>query len=121
MRTQARKYYVEALVVAGVMTLASGIYAALSFSFQGLPLNDHVRVVVSFLCFGLLLGTIFAFDAESDMKVGNRPFIRCGVGCLCGAVTGAIWQWPVEAIVLSAIVGAILGLLGMTWARFADF
>jgi hypothetical protein len=35
MRTQVRKYYVEALVVAGVMTLASGIYAALSFAFQG--------------------------------------------------------------------------------------
>lgn len=121
MQSQARKYYIEALILAGFFALASGIYAALNLAFQDLPMNDFVRIVVSFLCLGLLLGTIYAFDAESQMKVGERPLIRCLVGCLCGAVTGAIWQWPPQAIALATIVGAMLGLLGMMWAKFAHF
>lgn len=121
MRSQTRKYYIEALIIAGFFALASGIYAALNFAFEDLPMNDYARVVVSFLCLGLFLGTIYAFDAESEMKVASRPLIRCLVGCLCGAVTGTIWQWPPEAILLAAIVGAMLGLLGMMWAKFVDF
>jgi len=118
---RSRKYYIEALIIAGFFTLASGIYAALNFAFEDLPMHDYARVVVSFVCLGLLLGTIYAFDAESEMKVASRPLIRCLVGCLCGAVTGAIWQWPPEAILLGTTVGAMLGLLGMMWAKFAHF
>jgi len=121
MPTRGKKYYVEALIIVGLISLASGIYAALTFVFQGLPLNDYARIIGSFLCLGLLLGTILAFDSVSDMKVENRPLIRLLVGCLCGAVVGVIWHWSPEAIALATIVGAILGLLGMMWAKFVDF
>jgi uncharacterized membrane protein len=119
MRDTMRKY-AEALVIAGVVGLLCAIYAAVYFAFEAMPLRDYVRVLLSFLCFGLLIGTIFAFDAESELKLADRPGIRCLVGCLCGAVIGAVWDGPLEATALAIIVGAILGLLGMSWAGFVD-
>lgn len=109
------------LIGIGLLGLGGAVYAALSFVFSGLPLSDYLRWVFSFACLGLLLGVIHVFDGASGRWAKNRPVPRLVAGCLCGGAIAVIWHWPAEALVLAAIVGGGLGLLGAIWAKWMVF
>jgi hypothetical protein len=36
-------------------------------------------------------------------------------------ILAALWRWPREGVLLSALLGAILGYLGMVWAKYVQF
>jgi hypothetical protein len=121
MHRSGRKHYAGALIGIGLMGIAGAMYAGLSFVLDGLPLNDYARLVFSFACLGLLIGVVEEFDAESGRHVRSRPFLRCAAGAICGAAVAVIWHSPAEAILLAAIAGAILGLLGKMWSKWMQF
>lgn len=121
MRDSRFKALSKALLLIGLTGLAASLYAALNMAFDGLPFADYIRWIVSFMCFGLLLGGILAFDSEASERFGNRPFLRALIGALSGAAIGGVWNWPSDGIVLAGVIGLVLGLLGMVWAKHVDF
>lgn len=75
----------------------------------------------SFGCFGLLLGGIYAFDPESDLKIKSSAIGRMSFGVMASLILSALWRWPLEGIALASLIGAALGYFGMTWAKLVDF
>ncbi|CAN7592101.1 hypothetical protein [Duganella sp. LjRoot269] len=75
----------------------------------------------SFGCFGFLLGGIYAFDPESDLKIKSSAIGRMSFGVIASLILSALWRWPLEGIALASLIGAVLGYFGMIWAKFADF
>ncbi|MGZ3241542.1 MAG: hypothetical protein ACXWJK_15030 [Burkholderiaceae bacterium] len=111
----------RSVLLIGLFGLVTALYAAINMVFDGMPFEHYIRGVASFACFGFLLGGIFSFDSESELKVENRPILRALVGCISGISVGLLWHWPVEGIVVSGMVASLLGLLGMVWAKYAQF
>lgn len=77
--------------------------------------------IESAACLGLLLGGIAAFDDKSDLCVKASAFGRITTGGVAALLFASIWQWPYVYWTLAVIIGAILGHLGMLWAKYVDF
>ncbi len=77
--------------------------------------------IASFGCLGMLLGGIYAFDAESDLKIRASVIGRITIGSTAALILGLVWHWPLEFIVLASFIGAVLGYLGMSWAKYVEF
>lgn len=75
----------------------------------------------SFGCFGFLLGGIYAFDPESELKIKSSSIGRIGFGLVASLLLSILWHWPSEAVALAALGGGLLGYFGMAWARYVDF
>jgi hypothetical protein len=92
--------------------------AALSYSLpSGGNWRDLVRWLASFGCFGFLFGGVYAFDPESELKIRSSVLGRTTFGIVAAILLSALWHWPVEGAALAALGGAVLGYLGMLWAR----
>lgn len=111
------KYLLQALGVVGLCSLVGAAYAAFNFIDGCRPLGNHLRLILSGACVGSFAGCIFAFDADSDLHVADRPLLRGVAGALCGLALGCIWHWGREGFILATVIGTGLGLLGMIWAR----
>ena|SRR5579862_5938731 len=79
------------------------------------------RIVASFGCLGFLLGSIYAFDSASDLVVTNMPRVRIILAALAALVLSRLWHFHASATVSWCLVFALLGYLGMTWAKYVDF
>jgi hypothetical protein len=108
------------LLAIGVGVLLAG-YAVVEVVLYSHALGAVLLMAASFGCFGLLLGGILAFDEMSEIKVRNHVGLRMCFGCVSGAALSLLWQWPSEALLLSAITGTALGYFGMKWAQYVDF
>lgn len=78
-------------------------------------------VIASFGCFGFLLGGIYAFDPESELKIKSSAIGRMMFGLIAALLLAILWRWPGEGMALAALLGVVLGYLGMTWAKYVDF
>ena len=116
--TTLAKAIILAIVFALIAAIAALLHAApwTDLSWRGTLLG-----LGSFGCFGFLLGGIHAFDPESDLKITSSASGRISFGVLAALVLSALWRWPPDGIALASIIGAVLGYLGMTWAKFVDF
>jgi hypothetical protein len=75
----------------------------------------------SLCCFGFLLGGIYAFDPESELKITSSAIGRISFGITASLMLSALWRWQLEGAALACFIGAVLGYFGMTWAKYADF
>jgi len=115
--TQLRKSLLLVIGFAVIAGVAGFFYAPWwDTSWQRLLL-----CIASFGCFGMLLGGIYAFDAESDLKIRVSAIGRITIGSTATLLLGLLWHWPLEFIVLASFIGAVLGYLGMSWAKYVDF
>ena len=112
----------RALFLATVFATAAAC-AALTYVFQlgGVSLSRGIRGVGSLGCFGFLLGGIYAFDPESDLKIKSSSIGRISFGLAAAVLLSILWGWPLEAAALAAFSGAALAYFGMAWAKYAEF
>jgi hypothetical protein len=108
------------LLALGVCVLLAA-YAVVEVLLYSQALGAIFLMAASFGCFGLLLGGIFAFDEMSEIKVKDHAGLRIFMGCVAGCALALLWRWSLEALFLSAIIGAVLGYFGMKWAQYVDF
>jgi hypothetical protein len=112
----------KAIILAVFFSMISAV-AALSYASQWTDISWR-RVLLgtgSFGCFGFLLGGIYAFDPESDLKIKSSAIGRMSFGIVAALILSVLWRWPLEGVALASLIGAVLGYFGMIWARFADF
>jgi len=112
---------VKGLALAAMFAFIAGAYALIN----AIPFHGQWGTLflwsASIACFGFLLGGIFAFDPQSELKIKAIAPARIlfGVAAACGL--GMLWKWPVDGLAAASIVGGLLGYLGMQWARYVDF
>ena len=80
-----------------------------------------------FALLGAYYGTIAILDIKSGMAACDRPWLRtllCGVWAALAVLTVQGWdaqpadmRWALPGYV----IGAVLGWLGWTWAKYVDF
>lgn len=113
-----RKALMLALLFTVVCTIAGLLHGLPSVD---LPWQIALLCLGSFGCLGLLLGGIYAFDPESALRIRRSAIGRIAFGLAAGLVFSALWHVSLEGAVLAALLGSILGYLGMAWARHLDF
>jgi hypothetical protein len=116
--TNLRKALVLAVLFAVICGAIVLLYTApwTDVSWQRLLLG-----VASAGCFGFLLGGIYAFDPESDIKIKSSSIGRITFGVMASLLLSALWHWPVEGAALAGLVGAVLGYFGLAWAKYVDY
>lgn len=112
----------EALALAIIFATAAGCAAL----FYVVPLREAswsraILAVGSFGCFGFLLGGIYAFDPESDLKIKSSSIGRILFGLAAALLLSVMWGWSLAISALAALSGATLAYSGMAWAKYADF
>jgi hypothetical protein len=112
---------VRGLLLAGGIAVAVAAYAAVDILLGGNSPSRMVPLIASFGCFGLLLGGVFAFDAESGFNGVERPLLRVATSGVAGLALALLWRWPLEWALLSVVIAAALGYFGMSWAKYVDF
>lgn len=115
------KVLIRGLLMAGAFSVFVAIYAAVQMFLGGQSLSGAVPLLASFGCLGLLLGAIYAFDEESDVKTTGHTALRVGLSAIAGLSLALLWSWPFEALALSVLLSGMLGYLGMSWAKYLDF
>lgn len=115
--TKLRKALILAMVFAVTTGVAALLYAVpWTGSWQRLLLW-----VASFGCLGILLGGIYAFDPESDLKIKPSSIGRITFGITASLLLSVLWHWPFEGVLLAGLVGAVVSYFGMSWAKYVDF
>jgi hypothetical protein len=114
---------VRRLLFVGLVAIAIAAYGIFEIFINGDRLHGQIGVIASFGCFGLLLGACYAFDEHqtTDGGVANMPLARTILGGLAGLSLGLLWHWGVPTMLISCSVSALLGNLGMAWAKYVDF
>lgn len=112
----------EALILAALFS-AITVVAGILRGIPSLPSTSKEILLGtgSFGCLGFLLGGIYAFDPESELRIKSSSIGRMFFGLIASLLLAALWQWPHDAIGLAALVGVVLGYFGMTWARYINF
>lgn len=109
-------------VALGALFAAAAAIAGLSYALPSQAEWGRLLLgIASFACFGFFLGGIYAFDPESELKIKSSSFGRVSFGLVSALLLAALWRWPLEGVFLSALLGAILGYLGMSWAKYVQF
>ena len=116
--TVLRKALLLATIFATAAACAALIYAV---PLRGASLSRAIIGVGSFGCFGFLLGGIYAFDPDSDLKIKSSWSGRISFGLAAALLLSLLWGWSLEATALAALSGATLAYFGMAWAKYADF
>ena len=116
--TTLRKAIILAVFFSMISACAALSYAAL---WTDISWRHALLGTGSFGCLGFLLGGIYAFDPDSDLKIKSSAIGRMSFGVIASLILSALWRWPLEAVALASLIGAVLGYVGMMWAKFADF
>ncbi|MBR7634155.1 hypothetical protein [Janthinobacterium lividum] len=116
--TTLRKAIILAVFFAVISAGAALSYAA---PWTDISWRQALLWTGSFCCLGFLLGGIYAFDPDSDLKIKSSAIGRMSFGVIASLILSALWRWPLEGVALAGLIGAVLGYLGMMWAKFADF
>jgi hypothetical protein len=116
--TNFRKAVILAIVFALITAAAALLNAA---PWTGLPLQRLLLWLGSAGSFGFLLGGIYAFDPESDLKIKSSSIGRMSFGLAASLLLSALWRWPPECVAFAGLTGAVLGHFGMSWAKYVDF
>lgn len=116
------KNFYKALLLAAIFSAITAI-AALIYGapWANTTWRDVLLGMGSFGCFGFLLGGIYAFDPESELKIKSSSTGRIVFGLVASLLLSHLWHWPSEAVALAALAGALLGYFGMAWARYVNF
>ena len=112
----------KALILAAFFAVITAIAALL----HGAPWTNSTWKEVllgvgSFGCFGFLLGGIYAFDPESELKIKSSSIGRMFFGLIASLCLAVLWRWPGDGVALAALLGVLLGYFGMTWAKYVNF
>lgn len=106
------------------------VFALFMHGLTSLPWgNWHaiINVGLLFAVLGAFYGAIAALDSSSGMSASDRPLLRT---ILCGALgataVALVQAWPPQTFnvlgpTLGFVVGAPLGWLGWSWAKYVDF
>lgn len=116
--TTFRKAFILAVFFAVISAIAALSHAA---PWSDISWRRALFGLGSFGCFGFLLGGIYAFDPESDLKIKSSAIGRISFGVIASLILSALWRWPLAGVALASFIGAVLGYLGMIWAKFVDF
>ncbi len=112
----------KALFLAMVFAAISGGVALLYAVPAGIGSWQRLLLwIASLACFGFLLGGIYAFDPQSDLKIMPSSFGRISFGIAASLLLAFLWHWPFEGALLAGLIGAVLGYFGMSWAKYIDF
>ena len=79
------------------------------------------KLVGIFTLLGAFLGVIYATDPSEQFKVRARPLLRTLVSGAIGATFAVVLRLSAVASVICVGIFAMLGWLGMKWARYIDF
>jgi hypothetical protein len=112
------KWVAKGLLVAAVGAGVFALYTLLQTFLHGGPFSGLLLWIATSGCFGFLVGGILAFDPESKVKVKANSFARTLIGAGSGAALALLWNWPGDALMLAALLGATLGYMGMIWAKY---
>ena len=112
--------YREALFLIGFCAALFAIYAVTTVIPRIDTPGAAVRMLLSFVSVGVLVGVILVFDAQSSYCSRNRPVIRLVAGALSAALIGAVWQLAPDWHMLVTLLGSVLGLMGMVWLRWME-
>jgi len=86
-----------------------------------------LRVGAFFASLGCIFGAALALDGRSGGPVGDHPVWRTAICAFFGAVTVLTMWWPIPEnfhpawSLMGAIVGAGLGWLGWSWAKYVEY
>lgn len=116
-RRMLSKPMIRGLFTSMLFSIGFGVIGSLKFLLLAGPHSFNDPVIQSLFCFGLLLGSVLAFDKESSINTVDAPFMRIGIGGLSGVLFALSWQWPVAGIAAIGIFSAALGGFGMSWAK----
>lgn len=115
------RHWTQGLFIAAFFGAMVAVCALVEFVTSEPGPASAARIVASFGCLGFLLGSIYAFDSASELVVTNMPRVRMVLAVLAAVVLSRLWHFHAAATVGCCLVFAILGYLGMTWARYVDF
>ncbi len=79
------------------------------------------KLVGIFALLGAFLGVIYATDPSEQFRVRARPLLRTLVSGAIGTTYAVLLHLSPLASVICVGIFAILGWLGMKWARYVDF
>ncbi len=79
------------------------------------------KLVGIFALLGAFLGVIYGTDPREQFKVRARPLLRTLVSGAIGTTYAVLLHLSPLASVICVGIFAILGWLGMKWARYVDF
>lgn len=112
----------KSLVLAALFSIVTVIAALLHGApWMDTAWRDMLPGLGSFGCFGFLLGGIHAFDARSELSIKSSPIGRMLFGLIASLLLSVLCHWPGEGVALAAVVGVLLGYVGMTWAEYVNF
>lgn len=107
-----------AVFFATITAIAALLYGA---PWRNTTSREVLLGVGSFGCFGFLLGGIYAFDPESDIRITSSAIGRMFFGLIASLLLSVMWRWSGEGIALAAFIGVLLGYFGMAWAQYVNF
>lgn len=105
------------LVAAGCAALFA-VYGLAEALFRNRESHGLLQYAAAFGCFGFMCGAILAFHAEAGDRHEDRPVLRTILSAIAGVAFGWVLRFSTEAVALLALVAAILGYLGMRWAKY---
>lgn len=106
------------------------VFAMVMYGLTYIPWDNWQAVLnlgLLFTILGAFYGTIVALDRESGMAKEDRPLLR---SVLCGALGATavllVQVWPPQSFnspgpATGFLIGALLGFLGWSWAKYVDF
>jgi hypothetical protein len=112
------KWIAKGFLVAAVGAGVFALHTLLQTFLHGGPFSGLLMWIATSGCFGFLVGGILAFDPESPCKVKENSFARTLIGAASGAALAFLWNWSGDALMLATLLGAILGCMGMIWAKY---
>ena len=81
--------------------------------------SPNVRGIAAIFVFFVLVAYLMFVDDERNSKVGALHRIVFGI--VCGVAVAAIYSSPFAGFALGALVGGILGYIGIHWAKYVQF
>lgn len=115
------KNFYKALILAAFFAATTAI-ASLSYGvpWANTTWREALLGIGSFGCFGFLLGGIYAFDPNSELRIKPSSTGRMCFGLIASLLLSVLWHWPSEGVALAVIVGVLLGYFGLSWAKYVD-
>lgn len=117
MRSRIRSTRVLGILIAAGCAALFAAYGLAEALFRSRESHWFLQYAAAFGCFGFMCGAILAFHAEAGDRHEDRPVLRTLLSAVAGVAFGWVLRFPQEGVALSALAAAILGYIGMKWAK----